>query len=181
MVRSSKLIFFHAVTLLLCLALQLSYSSWRGKKCSRHGGMPILLQRSQRLHSSWSQPRVQAGWQGTESALQQMFARTNPDPGILLTSTYTHFPSKTTSTVLYWRQKPTGIGLWPCPLPPGTHTLCLCLLGCLQAPQTVLGSTAACQQCSPLQRAPGKVSGKLEGKVWWRVRVNFCMKVVNHF
>lgn len=45
-----------------------------GKKCCWHTGMPSPLQRSQRLHSSWPQPRVQAGWQGTcECDLHQTF------------------------------------------------------------------------------------------------------------
>lgn len=134
-IRNFKLIFFHIVTALPCLALQLSFGSfWEGRVLLEQGGAWWPC-RGARGHTSAS-PGPACCWQGTcEAGLHQTFGRTNPYPQVPYSQQFSNgsfCPPKPSWQCCTARLRPTEIGFWPFSMPHGNHKPRLCFLGCLQ-------------------------------------------------
>lgn len=155
MVRNSRLIFFHVVSLAVPGSPALLWQG-QGQSAPGTGEFPVPCRGARGCRGAVPSPLCrQAGRRPVSMVSIRRLAELTPTQGSYNQQSHPFCLQNHLSSCT--KAETNQNQLWPCPLPQGTHTLCLCLLGCLQPPWTVLGNAAACQQHSPLQRHLAKL------------------------
>lgn len=132
MVRNSRLIFFHVVSLAVPGSPALLWH-WQGQSAPGTGEFPVPCRGARGCRGAVPSPLCrQAGRGPVRMVSIRRLAELTPTQGSYNQQSHPFCLQNHLSSCT--KAETNQNQLWPCPLPQGTHTLCLCLLGCPSLP-----------------------------------------------